>query len=474
MKLMDFTDINNKFKQMSEVPGEYFDGLKEMVRNSAYYPEFHIAPPHGLMNDPNGLCQIDGWYHIFYQWFPLGPVHGLKHWYHLKTRDFVDYIDLGVAMYPDTELDQDGCYTGVTVRRNEEWIIYYTGVDRNKGQQVCRAIFDGKSRITDKQVCIPHDPKLTTCNFRDPFLYKDKYMLVGAQTHEEKGKIALYERSKTGFGFKGFMKMPEELSGYMVECPNLIPINEKEDLLIFSPQGIESPDRFTYRNVFSVVYGVGRFDGDKCIFDCDQYREVDKGFDFYAPQIFRDEKGRDILMAWLGNSKCVYPSDFEQWAHMMTIPREIHCENGRLRQLPLEELKALRKEKIVLKEHMLLSEKCFELEFNADVDFEICLCNEKGEKLVFGGNRKEYCLDRGKTSHVYNEIYGTRRYAVRDMSREQKIHMYVDRSAIEIFADDGYVVFTSRFFIDALSEIFFKGGSGTMYLLDSIKYKLDE
>lgn len=56
------------------------------------------------MNDFNGLCKIDGWY-IFYQWFPLGLVYVLKHWYHVKTRDFVEYTDMGPAMFPDGELD---------------------------------------------------------------------------------------------------------------------------------------------------------------------------------------------------------------------------------------------------------------------------------------------------------------------------------------------------------------------------------
>ena len=28
---------------------------------------------------------------------------------------------------------------------------------------------------------------------------------------------------------------------------------------------------------------------------------VDLGFDFYAPQHFRDEKGRDLIMAWVGS-----------------------------------------------------------------------------------------------------------------------------------------------------------------------------
>lgn len=72
-------------------PAEYFQRIQETTRKDPYYPVWHIAPKCGLMNDPNGLCEINGIHHIFYQWFPAGPVHGLKHWYHLTTKDFIHY-----------------------------------------------------------------------------------------------------------------------------------------------------------------------------------------------------------------------------------------------------------------------------------------------------------------------------------------------------------------------------------------------
>lgn len=31
-------------------------------------PNYHISPKHGFLNDPNGLAQFQGKYHVFYQW----------------------------------------------------------------------------------------------------------------------------------------------------------------------------------------------------------------------------------------------------------------------------------------------------------------------------------------------------------------------------------------------------------------------
>lgn len=36
----------------------------------AQHPMFHITPPSGWMNDPNGMFQLGALYHVFYQWNP--------------------------------------------------------------------------------------------------------------------------------------------------------------------------------------------------------------------------------------------------------------------------------------------------------------------------------------------------------------------------------------------------------------------
>ena len=36
----------------------------------AQHPQFHITPPFGWMNDPNGMFQLGALYHVFFQYNP--------------------------------------------------------------------------------------------------------------------------------------------------------------------------------------------------------------------------------------------------------------------------------------------------------------------------------------------------------------------------------------------------------------------
>ena len=84
------------------------------IRESTYRQTFHNQAVTGLMNDPNGFVWFDNRWHLFYQWCPWGAVHGLKHWYHIVSKDLVTWKNLGVCLLPDQEdgYDNKGVYSG--------------------------------------------------------------------------------------------------------------------------------------------------------------------------------------------------------------------------------------------------------------------------------------------------------------------------------------------------------------------------
>lgn len=473
MNLFDFSNRQNRHIKMEDVTKEYIDYISKTTKEDVFYPSYHIAPHHGLLNDPNGLCQINGEYHIFYQWFPLGPVHGLKYWYHISTKDFISYNDYGVAIKPEEEYDYRGCYSGMILPDENGAHIYYTGIRGEKDiSSICYAQLK-EDTVVKKGIIYDFDEKYTTHNFRDPFVFKkDKkyYMIVGGEDLNNKGILLMYRGNDyTNFEYQGNLKLMDYDFGYMLECPNYLEIDNK-GILFFSPQGIKSPNKYDYRNVFSVVYAVGKqIDTGRTEFLHTTFYEMDKGFDFYAPQVFSDEKGRNIIYGWLGNSKCEYPSDKNNWAHMLTIPREIFIENDKLRQWPIEEMALLREEEFEIFESVTIEKCSFELIIDATEKFNLKMKNEIGEYISFLGSEEEYMLDRTHMTYIYNEKYGTERYARRLNAEKHKIHIYVDSSSIEIFADNGFTVFTSRFYIENINKLELEGTTGKIYKLKSIK-----
>lgn len=469
MKLLNFERVENKNLRLEEMDSEYKAYISELAGNDPWYPSYHVAPKHGLLNDPNGLSYIDGKYHIFYQWYPFGPVHGLKYWYHVTTKDFIHYEDKGIGIAPDMPFDDNGCYSGMMLHHQ----VYYTGVSGDeKFPSVCKADFEGE-KVVNKRRLFPMDPTVTTRNFRDPFVWKKDeqyYMINGGESKENRGVITVHQSSDgENYIYKGLLKISESPEAYMYECPNYVEL-EGNGLLIFSPQGMKNESKYDYRNVFSVVYSVGKVLNVKENIFCNQgYFEVDKGFDFYAPQVFEDGK-RTLMIGWLGNSKCVYPSDKNQWAHMLTIPREISLDGECLIQRPIPELEKLRQKKVHLEEKIPLESCAFEINLKSSEHFELKIGNAQGQYLLFSANEEEYCLDRGKTTFPFNDKYGHQRYAKR-VDRKSDVRIYVDHSAIEIFCDHGRTVFTGRFFIEDFNNADLIGTEGELYYLDAIKMR---
>lgn len=465
----DFTLVNKNQLRLEE----HLDYVPRMLAarsTSQYYPQYHIAPPHGLLNDPNGLMQLEGEYHLFHQWFPLGPVHGLKYWRYLTTRDFLTYRDHAIGIAPQDEQDCKGCFSGMAFLGSGQPQIFYTGLDSNAQQNVLQADF-ADYRISNKRLIVSLDPQLTTNNFRDPFVFSAQgkdYMLVGGENLNHQGVLCTYVRQADNtWKYLGNLELPCQDTGFMLECPNYLRIQE-QDILIMSPQGLQRTEPHKFCNVFSVAYLVGTLHPEIPSFTGTDFIELDHGFDFYAPQVFVDQAGRTILYGWLGNSKAVYPSDHEQWAHMLTIPRQLSLCDQLLRQEPLAELRQLRSNSYLVQGKHSIKSTAFELEGQATEGLSITLGNAQGENLTFQVKDGTYYLDRSHNTHLYNQQYGQERQAP-VLRPNSQLQIFVDASAIEIFADDGLTVFTARFYVDNLEFVDIQSASMKLHYLRAIE-----
>ncbi|MBR1568009.1 MAG: glycoside hydrolase family 32 protein, partial [Lachnospiraceae bacterium] len=324
------------------------DGLREQVLSSRYRQTYHIQPVAGLMNDPNGFLYHHGNWHLFYQWCPWGAVHGLKHWYHTVSTDLVHWKNMGLAIAPDREYENEGAFSGTSITEDDGIRIYYAGNQRDKEGKlvpnVCMAkLFDDGHLEKSEHELIPPHPDYTH-DQRDPQVIcvqegtEDRYyILMGARSKDDRGCLLLYtsDQRTTGWQFVGQVKVPGyENFGSVWECPSIIRLREV-DLLIFCPQNILLPGRgqAPHHN----VYLLGHMDYQNCIFQPrGSYQFLDYGYDFYAAQCAAGtaSDAQAVMSAWMGLPAAAYPTDSENWSGCLTIPRELTIENGALIQRP--------------------------------------------------------------------------------------------------------------------------------------------
>lgn len=467
------------------------DKLKKSDYNR---PVFHIAPKVGFINDPNGLIYYKGEYHVFYQWNPFFPTSKHVGWAHVKSKDLVHWEKLNPAIEPDMWYDKNGCYSGSAVEYKNKMYLIYTGnvKDDNGNRETYQCIAvsgrgDKFIKIKENPV-IKNQPSGYTAHFRDPKIFRKGnmfYFVLGAQNEELKGRVVLYKSfdilNWEKCGELNFSDIDIENFGYMWECPNLFNLSNKQ-IFVFCPQGIKAQGML-YNNIYQCGYIIGEQDDENELKfkNCTEFTEVDRGFEFYAPQIVNDGN-RTIMIGWMGNPEEENQPSLEYgWMHCLTIPRELELKNDKIYQKPVYELEKLRQNKEQVK-NIRLEDSEIELEkFNSDVyEMDINFDIRDNKKLVMNvrSNKTKFVrfifengiftVDRSHTNYTLGSI----RSAVISDKNNLRLHIFSDKSSIEIFINDGEEVFSLRVYMDQNCTATMIKSEGKLQILQGDFYEL--
>ncbi|WP_073200265.1 glycoside hydrolase family 32 protein [Gracilibacillus kekensis] len=451
---------------------KYIKQQENKVGNTKYRLNYHMMPPVGWMNDPNGLVQYKGDYHLFYQHYPYEPVWGPMHWGHAISKDLVNWEHLPVALapsefYDNGTLDDHGCFSGSAIEKDNELYLIYTGhsIERDPMQVQCIAkSADGIHFTKESQnPIIDHFPKDGSKDFRDPkvWQYDNQYYMVVGSKKDGKGKALFYQSSNLiDWTYKGVVAESNGEQGDMWECPDLFPL-EKEHALILSPMYGEKNEK--------PIIIFGEMDYKAAKFSQERSMLLDYGHDFYAPQTLKDEKGRRIMMGWMDMWFSKRPSEEDGWVGAMTIPRELtYNHNGVFIQQPIEELKALRTDHHHIEDFEIhgvnrfskfdgiATELCMDFDIiNSDSPvFGLHLrCSiDRSEKTIIKIDtiNEEVIVDltlAGKgESGVYKAPYNI------EANGKLNLRVFLDKTSIEVFVNHGEQVITNRIYPDASSK----------------------
>lgn len=317
------------------------------------FPTLHIRPSQGWLNDPNGLCRIDGRYHVFFQYNPAEPVHNAIHWGHVSSTDLLRWQGHPIALTPRPGLiDQAGCWTGCLVDDGGVPTAIYTANHHHARNAVVALARSDRSMIRWQQDELPVSGISRTSEIdeiRDPFIFVHdgrRYAVQGAGQPYGQPRLQLYgcdDLSRwTELGT--LLSTDDPIAAGVApadiwECPNLVQLDGRWVLLISLCHVSASGGRPT-----GVRYLLGDLvaQDQGLTFKVTSGGVLDDGPAFFAPQVLA-EPDRTLLWGWateLGRSAQQIAE--AGWAGVLTFPRELYVRDGVLGMRPAAELEGLR------------------------------------------------------------------------------------------------------------------------------------
>lgn len=434
-----------------------------------YRPQYHFSPEKNWMNDPNGLVYYDGEYHLFYQYNPKGIEWGYMHWGHAVSTDLLHWQHLPIAIYPDeNSTDKERCtsFSGSAIvdennllgKQSGEiktLIAFYTS--QHCGQRIAFSTDKGRTWVKyEENPVIPYNE---TDDARDPKVV----------WHEESQKwvMALYRKSGEADNSRGVSfytsdnlvdwEWQSHIHGFY-ECPDLIKLEVEnrpgESIwVLFDADG---------------TYLLGNFDGRQFTPSSGKMKS-DWGSNYYATQSWSNiprEDGRTIQIAWMRNGK--YPE--MPFNGQMTFPSELSVietpAGYKLVRQPVREIEnilrntfSIENKKVIpgINDNKLkrVSGDCLRIvgEFDLKTSDNFGLMLRNNSKIP--GTEILYNVKRGTLSVLGSTI------PLLPENNKIKLDILLDRSSIEVYANDGKAVATNNFTPDPKAKdliLFTNGG----------------
>lgn len=452
-------------------------GSFDMANKESFRPVYHHTPAYGWMNDPNGMFYKDGVYHLYFQYNPYGSVWGNMHWGHSTSTDLMHWKFEGCAIVPDA---WGAIFSGSCVVDHENTagfgkeavVAFYTSAKSTpwgdiQMQSMAYSLDNGKTFTKYEG-----NPILTSSekDFRDPKVFwyapgKHWVMILAVGQHMEiYSSVNLKEwKKESEFGAM------QGAHGGVWECPDLVEIpvegtREKKWVLIcnLNPGGPFGGS--------AAQYFVGSFDGKKFVNESPtQTKWMDWGKDNYATVTWNNAPDRRcIALGWMSNWQYANNVPTRQYRSANTLARDLTLyREGQelyLKSTPSVEVKKARGKKVsipsfkVSEKHEIVNlfeekQGAYEVEIviqNAGASkIAFCLLNDKGEKvsMYYDLNRKQFVMDRSESGTVdFSKDFPAVTVAPVNVDKELTLRLFVDRSSIEAFGEDGKFVMTNLVF----------------------------
>lgn len=452
----------------------------DTANREKYRPAFHHTPRYGWMNDPNGMFYKDGRWHLYYQYNPYGSKWQNMTWGHSVSDDLVNWEHLPEAIRPNGlgSVFSGSCavdHDNTAGFGSDAVIALYTSAGTSQMQSLASSTDDGLTFNI-----YPSNPVLTLeSEARDPKVFWNdstkewNMILAHALDHE---MLIFTSPDMKSWTLQSSFGKGLGAQGGVWECPDLfeLPVagtDEKKWVLLcnINPDGPFGGS--------GTQYFVGDFDGKTFKADTDAAGDVstkwlDYGKDHYATVTWSDAPdGRRVALGWMSNWQYAADVPTMQFRSANTLPREMglfRAPDGEVyaSSAPSPELEALRG-KLAAKvkkttvgrkarsfalpsENGGICEILMDIEASKAKTVNIVFSNSQGEKVVMQYDPAAATLSFDRTqSGITDFSEGFPAVTVtptHEASGRIALRIFVDRSSMEVFGNDGEFVMTNLVF----------------------------
>ena len=452
----------------------------DTANREQYRPAFHHTPLYGWMNDPNGMFFKDGTWHLYYQYNPYGSKWQNMSWGHSTSKDLITWEHQPVAL----EVDGLGhVFSGSSVVDSagtagfgkDAIVALYTSCDASQYQSMAYST-DGGTTFQR----YAGNPVLTLeSEARDPNMFWDEKagQWVMTLAHALDHEILFFTSPdlkvwtlQSAFG-KG-----EGAQDGVWECPDLFKLkvegtDEEKWVLIcnLNPGGPFGGS--------ATQYFIGDFDGKTFTSDTDASGRIptkwmDFGKDHYATVSWSGTpQSRRTVIGWMSNWQYAAEVPTTQYRSANTLPRDLslfRAPDGEiyLASAPAAELTALRGTLACKAKKATAGKKSrvFELpaanrgicEILLDIDarkadsVSIDITNKAGERVALTYNPAAHTLafDRRNSGlkDFSKDFPAVTVAPTFENGRKISLRIFIDRSSIEVFGNNGHFVSTNLVF----------------------------
>lgn len=303
-------------------------------------PRFHIRPPRGYLNDPNGPIQVGDITHLYFQYRPSTDTDVPVEWGHASSVDLVTWQLHRPAMAPEPGgPDTDGCWSGNTIIEDGKVRAFYSGRRNDlEFQPVITSLSHDGGATFDAPVLIGLDPapEEGVTMFRDPFAWHAEdglHLVVGAAGPEQTASIRHYRRTEAGWTYVGDLaslarcEVDGNDTGEGWECPQVYHLDGRALAVVSSWSHADGP-------------------GNVLAFFADQPERavrVDDGPSFYAASAMRTSPYGPLMFGWITEGRSPAWWDEDGWAGTISLARTVALgPDGGLRFAPVPTVDSLR------------------------------------------------------------------------------------------------------------------------------------